>query len=335
MEHEPDVSSRAARRVFEFAGWAAELFHQLHYTVQKEIRIAGVGVDLLITRDEQSIPVEVSTSASLAVIRQKAARLHSIREVAPSYARPILITLAVMKGETKDWIEGALGIVLWDQATLYEVAKPFEPLVRRLSAFLGSESTADGEQPSDQANKQPSDQANALIRRLTDHEERGDISSADYEALCLEVMAFLFDPDLHGFAPQAKTTDGANRYDFICRIQSGNRFWDSVRSDFRTRSILFECKNYAEPITADQIYSTERYLFSVALRTVCFLISRKGPDESCKRAAQGALRESGKLILLFSNRDLVQMIKLRNDQEDGATGYLDEKIWQFITTLPR
>jgi hypothetical protein len=57
-----------------------------------------------------------------------------------------------------------------------------------------------------------------------------------------------------------------------------------------------------EPITADQVYSTERYLFSGALRTVCFLISRKGPDEGCKRAAQGALRESGMQPAVTSSR---------------------------------
>jgi hypothetical protein len=326
MEHEPDVASRSARRGFELVDWVAELFQQLCYNVQKEIRIGGVGVDLLVTRDKISIPVEVSRSASLRIIREKAARLHSIREVAPSYGRPLLITLASLKRETKDWTKGEFGIELWDQPILYEEAKPFKPLVRRLSALYGEEST-DGD-------GQPSDQANALIRRLTDHEERGDISPAEYEALCQEVMAFLFDPYLYGFEPQAKTTDGANRYDFICRILPGNAFWDALRADFRTRSILFECKNYGDTITADQVYSTERYLFSSALRTVCFLISRKGPDESCKRAAQGALRESGKLVLLLSNKDLIQMIRLLVN-EDGPTSYLDEKIWQFIITLPR
>ena len=82
------------------------------------------------------------------------------------------------------------------------------------------------------------------------------------------------------------------------------------------------------------MYSTERYLFLGALRTVCFLISRKGADEGCHRAAQGALRESGKLVLLLSNKDLAEMLRLKAE-EDGPTSYLDEKIWQFITTLPR
>jgi hypothetical protein len=93
-------------------------------------------------------------------------------------------------------------------------------------------------------------------------------------------------------------------------------------------------QNYRDPITADQLYSTERYLFSGALRTVCFLISRKGADEGCRRAAQGAPRDSGKLVLLLSNSDLVEMLRL-SAEENGPSAYLDEKIWQFITTLPR
>jgi hypothetical protein len=144
----------------------------------------------------------------------------------------------------------------------------------------------------------------------------------------------LFDPHLYGFESQVETSDGANRYDFICRIKPGDPFWDAIKMDFRTRSILFECKNYSEPITADQIYSTERYLFSRALRSVCLLISRLNSDDSAKRAAQGTMRESGKLILLVCNADLIRMLRLKA-QNENPTEILDEMIWDFIIRLPR
>lgn len=174
----------------------------------------------------------------------------------------------------------------------------------------------------------------ALISRLEAHISENTLSPNEYEELCQETFAYVFDPDLYGFKKQAETFDGANRYDFICRIRGGNEFWDSIRRDFKTRAILFECKNYNDRITADQVYSTERYLFNGALRTVCFLISRLGPNDGCLRAAQGAMRESGKLILLLSNVDLISLIERKTEYE-GPEDFLDEKIWDFVISLPR
>ncbi|TPI52677.1 hypothetical protein FJ420_32320 [Mesorhizobium sp. B3-1-3] len=105
-------------------------------------------------------------------------------------------------------------------------------------------------------------ESEALSTRLQAHIDGDDISPSEYEALCMAVLIKLFDPTLYGFEKQATTTDGGNRYDFICRIKAGNHFWDSLRQDFRTKAILFECKNYSDEIGPDQIYSTERYLFS-------------------------------------------------------------------------
>ena len=42
----------------------------------------------------------------------------------------------------------------------------------------------------------------------------------------------------------------------------------------------------------------------------------------------------GKLILLLSNEDLIELIKLKSD-EGGPEDFLDEKIRKFIISLPR
>jgi hypothetical protein len=46
------------------------------------------------------------------------------------------------------------------------------------------------------------------------------------------------------------------------------------------------------------------------------------------------MRESGKVILVLSNQDLIEMIKLKSD-EGGPENFLDEQIWNFIISLPR
>lgn len=235
--------------------------------------------------------------------------------------------LSPLSSAAKDWSEKQFDVDVWDINILLTKAIPFPELHQGLEAFIAGNPH--------RLEKPNNDIGVDLIIELEKHiREKSIYTSSEYEDLCQRIFTYVFDPTLYGFKKQARTYDGANRYDFICRIKSGQPFWDTLRADFHTKALLFECKNYDEKITADQVYSTERYLFSGALRTVCFLISRLGPDEGCIRAAQGAMRESGKLILLLSNLDLIELIKLKPD-DDGPEDYLDEKIWNFIISLPR
>jgi hypothetical protein len=324
----------SARRGYEAEDFVAELFRRLGYEVQREVRVAGMEVDIIIQKDDVSSPVEVKFTTGkfpLTRLRDTAVRMLSLQSMRDDLVSPLIVIVGETTNEAKGWAQEQFKLRVWDADTLREKARPHKDLYQKLTALTGAEVKAIDE--TDTQKKERADAAE-LIQKLEEHEDKNGITPKQYEQLCLKVMAFLFDPFLYGFEKQAETTDGGNRYDFICRIKDGNSFWNSIRSDFRTRSILFECKNYEKPITADQVYSTERYLFAGALRTVCFLISRKGPDTSCDRAAQGALREAGKLILLLSNRNLIEMLHLKFE-EDGPTSYLDQKIWQFITTLPR
>lgn len=77
-------------------------------------------------------------------------------------------------------------------------------------------------------------------------------------------------------------------------------FWVSLAQDFRCRYVVFELKNYAGAISQNQIYTTEKYLFPNALRSVAIIIARNGADKGAIRAVQGALRETGKVMLILS-----------------------------------
>ncbi|MGX1171080.1 hypothetical protein AB7M16_007346 [Bradyrhizobium sp. USDA 372] len=338
--------SSMTRLGFPAEDWTADLFRRLGYSVSQNILIAGVQVDLTIERDGVSAPVEVmfyDRLVPLSLIKQKIVRLRPLVELA-SYDKPIIAVLGKATTQAKEFALDVFGANVWDLEVLRQKSQAHPDLSKRLEKLLGEKQRAVQSSRGNDTTDEPDEslqitvtrqsEADRLIAKLARHKEKGGLTPREYEELCQETVTFLFDPDLYGFEKQAQTSDGGNRYDFICRIRSGNSFWDSIRNDFRTRSVLFECKDYEDLITADQVYSTERYLFSGALRTVCFLLSRKGPDEGCKRAAQGALRESGKLILLLSNDDLVEMLKLAADKE-GPTNFLDEKIWQFVVTLPR
>lgn len=140
----------------------------------------------------------------------------------------------------------------------------------------------------------------------------GNVDSADkiYEKLCVEALKLLFGEDLTGWKSQSSIDMGFQRVDLIARIQpEKSPFWLTLVADFHARYVVFEFKNYAGKISEDQIYSTERYLYATALRSVAIIIARNGIKESAERAVRGALREQGKLLLCLSQAEFSAMLR--------------------------
>lgn len=341
-ESETTPSGAMSLQGFRDLERVAEAYQRLGFTTHREVLVRGVQIDLVLEQGIERTPVEVVGGAGVQVttddLRRTIVRLSTIRAEDIWAGKPIIVAAGQMSPATTNWAKHQKDVSIVRLVDLIVEARLYEPepAISEDAAAAEAKATAAAVAAlaSERAYKR-----NKLRSELIDQLDRHDadatvLSPAQYEDLCMQVFAFVFDPSLFGFEKQARTSDGANRYDFICRIASGRPFWDTLRADFRTRAILFECKNYDEPVTADQIYSTERYLFTGALRTVCFLIARRGGTESCMRAAQGAMRESGKLILVLSNRDLVNLLESGEDQ-DSAENILDERIWRFIISLPR
>lgn len=100
------------------------------------------------------------------------------------------------------------------------------------------------------------------------------------------------------------------------------------------RYVVFEVKNYPRQISQSEIYSTEKYLFTNALRSVAILIARKGENKGALHARQGALREMGKLIIMITQDELIKMLERKIANEE-VISILAEKIDDFLTTLAR
>ena len=96
-------------------------------------------------------------------------------------------------------------------------------------------------------------------------------------------------------------------------------FWETLTRDFRARVVVFECKNYSEPLGPLEVYTTERYMSLGALRPICFVLSRKPVHAHAELAAFGAMRKfGGKLLIFLSDEDLVAMLRMRAAQlRDG------------------
>lgn len=155
-----------------------------------------------------------------------------------------------------------------------------------------------------------------------------------FESKCEEILKYLFENDLNVWNRQARTDDLLSRFDLICRINSKDEFWKTLVQSFNSKYVLFEFKNYQKAIGQDQIYSTERYLFTKALRSVGFIIARMGGSQQATKAAKGALREHGKLLLILDRNDLCKMLEMKDNFEQPSE-YLSEKLDEFLISLSR
>lgn len=167
-----------------------------------------------------------------------------------------------------------------------------------------------------------------LCQRLFSTAE-GTPGFRDFEKAASNALKHLFEPELKGWIEQPRSEEGMSVYDLVARITPVNDFWRMLVDAFHSRYVIFEFKNYAGPIGQAQIYTTERYLFKTALRNVAIVVARKGASENAIRAAKGALKEHGKLIMVISANDvceMLNMIDVGSDPSDFMLSQLDDML---------
>ena len=156
--------------------------------------------------------------------------------------------------------------------------------------------------------------------------KEGNEGAFRFEDICTDALKYAFAEDLLLWKTQNRTADGLFRFDLICRIKEGNQkpFWKTMEQFFLTKYIVFEFKNYKEKVTQSIVFSTEKYLYPKALRTVGLIISASGADEHAVAAAKGVFRETGKLMLLLDKEDLRKMCEMKNNEDDPSNFLMDK-----------
>ena len=166
--------------------------------------------------------------------------------------------------------------------------------------------------------------------------QSGRNTFTEYEDVCYRILQFLFSEDLTLWKRQDSSNINLFRFDLLCRIKDDNKktIWSIIENYFKSKYVIFEFKNYSRTVTQHEIYTTERYLYSKALRSVGIIVTPNGYDENALWAAKGCLRENGKLILLLTNTDLLNMIRKKIDEENPSE-YLLEKLDELLLKLEK
>jgi len=263
--------------------------------------------------------------------------------------RGLLIASCVITDAQRSHLKNEYGISVLDRQLLLHLASDSPEITEKLHALFEidpNDSSISVEQPYDSVSKlleQPKTELKNTIPLSTKGTDLcqelraitpGKSSWSDYEQKCREILEYLFKDHLTGWKKQQRTDDELNRFDFICRIRPSTEFWNFILHHLDSRYILFEFKNYAEPIKQGQVLTTEKYLLEKGLRKVAIMITRKGAHKSATKMAQGAMREAGKLIIILDDEKICKMLHMKEKGND-PTDYLFEVTDKFLLSLPR
>ena len=318
--------------------------------------------DLILQKDNQKLFVECKSYKSQVVSPFAANELlktivmKRIKQNISQDEMILLIVLSNVPSFQKDEIFQRYRIIVWDMDNLVFYSKNNPALLKQLSQItyfpidhIEGSSSAEAESINlvllprqDKHFKEAEKEANKtalLIKRLSNC-TTGREHSREYEEVCEDIIRHLFEAAyFNRLTSQHKTNDEHFRMDLIGALkitqntdESMHPLWQMLVQHYNSHFVVFEFKNYTDKIDQNLIYITEKYLFDAALRNVAFIISRKGFSDAAKFAAEGCLKEHGKLILDVTQDDLMKMLK---SPSDNPADHLLTKLEEFLMGISK
>jgi hypothetical protein len=154
-------------------------------------------------------------------------------------------------------------------------------------------------------------EAERLKARLRDIRVGRELAS-DYQRLVLEILNFLFNPDLTDGQLELRTVDGTERRDIILVNESDETFWDYVRNEHSSLLLMFEVKNVDE-LDSNAFNQTATYLGD-RLGRLGIIVTRNLPSDSMYRKTISIWNDSGaqrKVILVVTDNHLNELLDRR------------------------
>lgn len=324
-----------ARSGYMFENIIAKIFCEAGYAIKQDVQLEqrSGDIDIVAEKDGNSYCIEVKYSQ---LIEKAVERIYTIGQSCGM--TPILVTaFKIDEKKRSQYQEEYPDLILIDIANLLFAVQYRTELRNELIAILPF--TVDDIEPQKGFvqfdSLQHDDYTNTLIQEMILC-EAGRPFARSYEVLCRKLLENVFSEDLALWSEQQKSNNDLYRFDLLCRIKDENQktFWSILERYFKSKYVIFEFKNYKEPITQKEVYTTEKYLYAKALRSVGIIIAAHGYDEHAYWAAKGCLRENGKLIILLDTEDLIKMNKMKLDLEDPST-YLLDKLDEILSELEK
>lgn len=174
------------------------------------------------------------------------------------------------------------------------------------------EATADQAQPSAEYLGDADECAQAAaLRSMLDSVPPGREAANRYQRVALEILNFLFLPELIDGRMEERTLDGTERRDIIFTNDSDLTFWSYLRQEHSSFLLMFEVKN-KETISNQDIAQTATYLGD-RLGRLGVIVTRSPVETAQLKKAFSVFNDSNprKVILFVSDQDLVSMLDMR------------------------
>lgn len=330
-----DSVSNEINNYKRFEECIVKIFEEAEYdTVSNVVLEQHKGdIDIVAKKNEKRYCVEVK----YAQITEKA--IHQVcTKAEENDMYPILVTAQIIDKKRRDYYQDRYSdLVLIDISNLLYAVRENPKLRNELISTLAY--SVEDIQPlegSIEINSLQHDNYTESLIKEMDLCKAGRPMARKYEELCQKLLQNVFFDDLALWKEQQNANGELHRFDLLCRIKDGNKktFWTILERYFNSKYIVFEFKNYNDAVTQKEIYTTEKYLYSKALRSVGIMIAANGYEENARWAAKGCLRENGKLILLLETKDLIEMNRLKEEQEEPSD-YLQNKLDELLLELEK
>lgn len=166
-------------------------------------------------------------------------------------------------------------------------------------------------------------------QKLIDRLEKcpvGKVGWVEFENICIDILKFLFLPDLLEPKIQARSYSGIDRRDAIFpnRNFKGNGNWAYLFKELGAKLIPFEFKNYdSSDINKNEVIQTSSYLRE-PMGKLAVLCCSKEPVESAYIKRNTIYKdENGKVILFLTKDHFKEMIFIKERGEDPSDLIMD------------
>ena len=322
------MKKREEKEIFKIRDIGIEFTKQLFldngFQIKEETRkyrTARIEPDLVVEKNNKIYVVEVKRS------ELDTGKIIGISNILEEYTKetnyiPVLVLFSRRSSYIKERIASYSNINVIDISNLLYLVSKNEKMKNKLINLLSYSTENIIEKKLDfdidlKQYKESKDSDYGYIEKLEDIIP-GIQNFKQYQESCVDVLKYLFNDTLSLWEEQEKSNDDLFIFDLICKIKSDIRseFFNTLENHFSSRYIIFEFKNYTEEITQKEIFTTEKYLYKTALRTVAIILTRKGVDKNGMKAIKGILRETGKLMIVLDDNDIKKMIYAKEHNED-------------------
>ena len=154
-----------------------------------------------------------------------------------------------------------------------------------------------------------------------------------YEDICEEILKYLFVPPLGEPIPQSRTESGFHRRDFVLQIPYHVKgFWAFRKIKNNSTGLVVECKNYTGQIMEKDVNETAKYLRKKRLGNFGLIFCRENSSDSAIKAVERHWDDHDKLIIILTDNDLIDMIKLK-ENGDEPEQIIEKKFFDLMRTL--